>query len=390
MTHAIDGSTAKPASIAKRMIIMLAVVGVTFGSIFGFEAFKGMMIKKAMASQGPLPQTVSTIKAEYQEWQPRLEAVGSLRATNGADLAIEVAGVVDAIYFKSGDDVAQGAPLLRLRLDDAPAKLLSLEAAAKLAAITYQRDLKQFQAHAVSQQTLDTDKWTLENDNAQVAEQQAVLQEKFLRAPFAGHLGVRQVDLGQYLSPGTTVVTLQQLDPIYLDFYLPQQTLDQIKVDQPVTAKVDTYPGEDFAGEISAINSKVDTTTRNVQIRATFKNPKHKLVPGMYGTVEIDIGKRQRYITLPQTAITFSSYGDTVYIVEDKGKGANGRPQLVAHQSFVTTGTTRGDQIAVLTGVKPGETIVTAGQIKLHNGSPVLINNSVEPSDDPNPKPVDE
>jgi len=139
MTRDIDGRTAKPASIAKRMIIMLAVVGVTFGSIFGFEAFKGMMIKKAMASQGPPPQTVSTIKAEYQEWQPRLEAVGSLRAVNGADLAIEVAGVVDAIYFKSGDDVAQGAPLLRLRLDDAPAKLLSLEAAAKLAAITYQR-----------------------------------------------------------------------------------------------------------------------------------------------------------------------------------------------------------------------------------------------------------
>jgi membrane fusion protein (multidrug efflux system) len=372
------------------MIIMLVVVGVTFGSIFGFEAFRTIMIKKAMASMGPMPQTVSTAKAGYQEWQPRLEAVGSLRAVNGADLAIEVAGVVDAIYFKSGDDVAQGAPLLRLRLDDAPAKLQSLEATAKLAAITYQRDLKQFQAHAVSQQTLDTDKWTLENNNAQVAEQQAVLQEKFLNAPFAGHLGVRQVDLGQYLSAGTTVVTLQQLDPIYLDFYLPQQTLDQIKVGQPMTAKVDTYPGQNFAGEISAINSKVDTTTRNVQVRATFKNPEHKLVPGMYGTVEIDVGTRQRYVTLPQTAITFSSYGDTVYIVENKSKGANEQPQLIAHQTFVTTGSTRGDQIAVLSGVNPGDTVVTSGQIKLHNGSPVVINNSVQPTDNPNPKPVDE
>jgi len=390
MTRDIDQSAAKPVSIAKRMIIMLIVVGVVFGAIFGFQIFKGIMIKKAMASMGAPPQTVSTIKADYQEWQPRLEAVGSVRAVNGADLAIEVAGVVDAIYFNSGDDVPKGAPILRLRLDDSPARLESLQAAAKLAAITYQRDLKQFQAHGVSQQTIDTDKWTLANDNAQVAQQQAILQEKLLNAPFAGRLGVRQVDLGQYLSPGTAVVTLQQLDPIYVDFYLPQQNLKQIRVGQPVTARVDTYPGENFPGEITAINSKVDLTTRNVQIRGTFKNSERKLVPGMYGTVEINVGQRQRYITLPQTAITFSSYGDTVYLVEDNGKGANGRPQLVAHQSFVTTGSTRGDQVAVLTGVKSGDTVVTAGQIKLHNGSAVLINNSVQPTDNPNPKPVDD
>jgi len=390
MTRDIDERAAKPASVTKRMIVMLAIVGVIFGSIFGFQAFKGAMIRKAMASQGAPPQTVSTTKAEFQEWQPRLEAVGSLRAVNGADLGIEVAGVVDAIYFKSGDDVPQGALLLRLRLDDAPAKLESLKAAAKLAEITYKRDLKQFQAHAVSQQTVDTDKWTLENYNAQVAQQEAVLKEKFLHAPFPGRLGVRQVDLGQYLSPGTSIVTLQQLDPIYLDFYLPQQTLHEIKVGQPVTARIDTYPGQTFDGEISAINSKVDLTTRNVQVRGTFKNPDHKLVPGMYGTVDIDVGTRQSFITLPQTALTFSSYGDTVYLVEEKGKGPDGRPQLVAHQTFVTTGATRGDQIAVLTGVKADETVVTAGQIKLHNGSPVSVNNSVQPSDNPNPKPVDE
>jgi membrane fusion protein (multidrug efflux system) len=390
MTPDTDAATARRPSLAKRMIVMLIIVGVTFGAIFGFQIFKGIMIKKAMAAFGAPPQTVSTIKAGIQEWQPRLEAVGSLRAVNGADLGIEVAGVVDGIYFNSGEDVPQGALLLRLRLDEAPARLQSLQASAKLAGITYQRDLKQFQAHAVSQQTVDSDKWTLENYNAQVAQQQALLNEKFLRAPFAGRLGVRQVDLGQYLSPGTSIVTLQQLDPIYLDFFLPQQTLHQIKVGQPVMGRVDTYPGQQFAGEISAINSKVDLTTRNVQIRGTFKNPDHKLVPGMYGTVEIDVGERQNYITLPQTAITFSSYGDTVYVVEDKGKAPDGRPQLVAHQSFVTTGATRGDQIAVLTGIKQGETVVTAGQIKLHNGSPVIVNNTVQPGNDPNPKPVDE
>jgi len=390
MTRDTDESKARRPSLVKRMIVMLIIVGVTFGAIFGFQIFKGIMIKKAMAAFGAPPQTVSTIQAGIQEWQPRLEAVGSLRAVNGADLGIEIAGLVDGIYFNSGDDVPQGTLLLRLRLDEAPARLQSLQASAKLAEITYNRDLKQFQAHAVSQQTIDSDKWTLENYNAQVAQQQALLNEKFLRAPFAGRLGVRQVDLGQYLSPGTSVVTLQQLDPIYLDFFLPQQTLHQIKVGQPVMARVDTYPGHEFPGEISAINSKVDLTTRNVQVRGTFKNPDHKLVPGMYGTVEIDVGARQHYITLPQTAITFSSYGDTVYVIENKGKAPDGKPQLFAHQSFVTTGATRGDQIAVLTGIKQGDTVVTAGQIKLHNGSPVIINNTVQPENNPNPKPVDE
>jgi membrane fusion protein (multidrug efflux system) len=374
----------------KRMIGMLILVGVVFGAIFGFQAFKARMIKTAMASFGAPPQTVSTTTAAYQNWQPQLEAVGSLRAVKGADLAVEVPGIVDEISFKSGDDVRAGAPLLRLRADDDIAKLHSLEAAAELAAITYRRDQKQFKAQAVSQATLDTDAANLKNDKAQVAEQQAVVDKKLLRAPFAGRLGIRQVDLGQYLNAGTAIVTLQALDPIYLDFRLPQQALDRIKVGQPVTARVDTYPEQAFSGEISAINPKVDSSSRNVEVRATLKNPDHKLLPGMYATADVASGQPQRYITLPQTAITFSSYGNTVYIVDDKGKDAGGRPQLVARQSFVTTGATRGDQIAVLSGVKEGETVVTAGQVKLHNGSPLVVDNSVKPTEDANPTPVDQ
>lgn len=373
----------------KRMAIMLVAVGVVLGGIFGFQAFKAAMIKKAIAALAAPPQTVATTTAGYQEWQPQLESVGSLRAVKGANLSLQVAGIVDEIDFNSGDDVKEGALLLRLRDKDDIAKLQSLQATAALAKITYERDLRQFKAQAVSQQTVDTDAQTLKSDEAQVAQQQALVDYKSLVAPFAGHLGIRQVDLGQYLAAGTTVVTLQALDPIYVDFYLPQQALGQVKVGQAVTAKVDTYPNESFSGEISAVNPLVDTATRNVQIRATLKNPGHKLLPGMFATIDIAAGAPQREITLPQTAIAYASYGNTVYIVEDKGKDAQGRPTLVARQTFVTTGATRGDQVAVLSGVKEGDVVVTAGQVKLHNGSPVVIDNSVKPTADANPHPVD-
>jgi len=291
---------------------------------------------------------------------------------NDADLVVLV---IDATKWTAEDDLA---------------KLHSLKANAALARITYERDVRQLKAQAVSQQTVDTDEQNLKSIEAQVAQQQAQVDYKFIRAPFAGRLGIRQVDLGQYLAAGTTIVTLQSLDPIFVDFYLPQQALDQIKVGQTVEANVDTYPKQNFSGSITAINPKVDPNTRNVQVRATLKNPDHKLLPGMFATVDIDIGAPQLQVTLPQTAITYNPYGNTVYIVDDKGKDADGRPQLVARQTFVTTGATRGDQVAVLSGVKQGDVVVTSGQIKLHNGSPLAIDNSVKPTADANPLPVDQ
>jgi membrane fusion protein, multidrug efflux system len=374
----------------KRMVIMLIAVAVVLGGIFGFQAFKAVMIKKFMASMSAPPQTVSATKAEYSPWQQQIEAIGSLRAVKGADLSLEVSGVVDSISFKSGDDVAQGTVLLKLRADDDAAKLVSLQATAELSELTYQRDLKQFKIQAVSQATLDTDSANLKNAKAQVAEQQAVLDKKTLRAPFAGHLGIRAVDLGQYLGAGTTIVTLQALDPIFLDFFVPQQVVDQVRIGQAVTVKVDAYKDQTFPGEIAALNPKVDTSSRNVQVRATLQNPDHKLLPGMYATVDIATGAPQNYITLPQTAITYNPYGDTVYVVDNKSAQPDGKPQLFARQTFVTTGATRGDQVAVLKGVNPGDTVVTAGQIKLHNGSPVVINNSITPTADAAPNvPLD-
>ena len=375
--------------MTKRMVIMLIAVAIVFGGIFGFQVFKAAMIRKFITAASNPPQTVSAAKAAYGEWVPKIEAVGSLRAVKGADLSLEVSGVVESISFKSGDDVEEGAPLLKLRTTDDVARLQQLQAMAELSEITSERDQKQFKMQAVSQATLDTDAANLKNAQAQVAQQQAIIDKKLLRAPFSGHLGIRAVDLGQYLGPGTVIVTLQALDPIFVDFYAPQQAVDQIRLGQPVTVKVDAFKDQTFTGEILAINPKVDTGSRNVLIRATLKNPDHKLLPGMYATVDITTGAPQNYVTLPQTAITYNPYGDTVYVVESKGVDADGKPQMVARQTFVAVGPTRGDQVAVLKGVEEGDMVVTAGQIKLHNGSVVLIDNSVTPTADAAPVPID-
>jgi membrane fusion protein (multidrug efflux system) len=353
----------------KRMVIMLMAVGILLGGFFAFQNFKAHIIQKVMASLANPPQTVSTVTAGLQEWQPQVEAVGSLRAVNGADLSLEVSGIVGQLNFNSGDDIKAGAPLLQLRSDDDAAKLQALQATADLAQITYDRDVKQWKAQAISQATVDSDTFNLKNARAQVEEQKATLDKKMLRAPFAGHLGIRAVDVGQYLTAGTTVVTLQ--------------ALDRIRIGQEIVAKVDTYPGQTFSGKITAINPQVDASSRNVQVRATLGNPDRRLLPGMYATIDIDSGAPQRNITLPQTAIAYNPYGSTVFIVEQNGAART------AKQAFVTTGATRGDQVAVLTGVKQGDVVVSAGQMKLRNGSPITIDNKVQPTDDASPAPTD-
>lgn len=374
----------------KRMLMMLVLVGVVLGGLFGFKAFVGGKIKEAMASMADLPQTVSAAKAASSDWQPRIDAVGSLRAVRGADLSLEVAGVVEEITFQSGDEVQAGQILLRLRNDDDVAKLQSLEATAQLAQITYDRDVKQLKAQAISQAIVDNDEANLRNAKAQVAQQKAMVDKKTLRAPFAGRLGLRQVDLGQFLSAGTVIATLQSLDPIFVDFLLPQQSVAQLSVGQTVRVKVDAFLGREFAGKITAINPKVETASRNIQVRATLPNRDQKLLPGMFATVELETGAPQRLVTLPQTAVSYNPYGSLVYIVDDKNKDAGGKPHPVARQVFVTTGATRGDQVAILKGVSEGDTVVTSGQVKLRNGVPLAIDNRIVPTNDAAPKPVDQ
>jgi membrane fusion protein (multidrug efflux system) len=384
-----DGSsTVKPKALIKPLVIMVLVVAVVLGGIFAWQAFIGSMMKKGMAVGAAAPQAVSTVAAAEDKWQSQLQATGSLRAVRGADLSAQASGVVDEISFDSGNDVPAGKTLLRLKPNDDYAKLQQLQAAAELADQTLQRDKEQFAA--ISQAVIDGDVSTAKSAHAQVTAQQALIEEKIVKAPFAGRLGIRQVDQGQYLTAGTAIVTLQALDPILIDFYVPQQALSQVKIGQAVSAVVDTYPGATFAGVLESINSKVDSASRNVQIRASFHNADLRLLPGMFATVRIDSGDPAFHITLPQTAVTHNPYGDAVYVVEPSGTDAGGQPHATVQQRFVKLGPTRGDQVAVLSGIKTGEVIVTAGQMKLRNGVAVVVNNSVTPADEVHPNPPNE
>ncbi|MGO9137704.1 MAG: efflux RND transporter periplasmic adaptor subunit [Syntrophales bacterium] len=376
--------------MGRRMLIMLAVVGLLFGGIFGYHAFKAHMLKKSLAGMQLPPSTVTAMKAELRIWQPQLKAVGSLRAVRGVDVTSEISGLVRTLHFKSGDDVKAGQVLVQLNADADIAQLRSLEAAAELAGTVYVRDRKQFEVQAISQATLDADMADLKSKRAQVAQQVALVDKKTIRAPFTGRLGISTVNPGQYINPGDKIVTLQSLDSIYCDFLLPQQELSRMSLGQKVIVTSDTYPGRTFNGRITAINPQVDAATRNFQAEATLANPKHELLPGMYASVEVQAGSVERHLTLPQTAVTYNPYGDTAFVVEESGKGPDGKPLLAVRQTFITVGGTRGDQIAILKGIKEGDMVVTSGQIKLKNGSPVIINNQVQPTNEAAPQPVDE
>ena len=378
-------------AMIKPLVILFLAVAVLTGGIYGWHVFVAKkFIEPMMKGMASAPQTVSTTIAVASSWQHRSQALGTLRAVRGADLAAQASGVVDKIHIESGTEVAAGTVLLALKPNDDPAKLAQLQAQAELASITLRRDQEQLEAQAISQATVDTDVSNLKAARAQVAAQQALIEEKVVRAPFAGRLGIRLVDEGQYLAAGTTVVTLQALDPIFIDFYVPQQALARLQVKQAVSAMVDAYPDAAFSGTIVSVNSKVDAASRNVQVRASFANADRRLVPGMYATVAIDDGDPSTLVTLPQSAITHNPYGDTVYLVQKSGTDDKGNPKLTVVQRFVKLGDTRGDQVAVKSGVVVGDEVVTAGQMKLRNGSPVVINNKIMPSNDSHPTPPNE
>ena len=374
----------------KRMLIMLVAVGLLFGGIFGYRAFNAQMQKKSMAGKEIPPVTVTAIKAELHSWQPELKAVGSLRAVRGVDVTSEISGLVRRMHFHSGDEVKAGQLLVQLNADADIAQLRSLQAAAELANVVYERDKKQFSVQAVSQAVLDADAADLKSKRALVAQQAALVEKKTIRAPFAGRLGISTVNPGQFINPGDKIVTLQSLNSIYCDFLLPQQELSRVWLGQKVVVTSDTYPGRKFEGLVTAINPQVDVATRNFQAEATLANPRRELMPGMYASVEVQAGGAERYITLPQTAVTYNPYGDTAFVVEEKGKGSDGKALLTVRQTFVTVGSTRGDQVSVLQGIREGDVVVTSGQIKLKNGSVVVINNKVQPANEVSPQPADE
>jgi membrane fusion protein (multidrug efflux system) len=368
--------------LKRRLIIAVVAVVVLVVVIAGIKTVTIMhMIAQAKANGAPA-QTVTTTLAAYSDWQPQITAVGSVRAVHGVDITTEVTGLVRSLEFHSGEDARRGQVLVRLNADADIATQHALEAAADLAATVYARDKVQFDAQAISQAQLDADAADLKNKRAQAAAQAALVDKKILRAPFDGRLGITTVNPGQYLNTGDKVVTLQELDPVYVDFRLPQEQLAEVHPGAEVRVSLDAFPGENFPGKINAVDPLVDSSSRNFQAEATIANPARKVLPGMFVRVVVLTGAQQHYLTLPQTSITFNPYGSTVFLVQ---KDAKGKP--TAQQTFVTTGATRGDQIAVLTGIKEGAEVVTSGQLKLKNGTPLDISTLAQPADAANPKP---
>ncbi|ANB77644.1 efflux transporter periplasmic adaptor subunit [Paraburkholderia phytofirmans OLGA172] len=378
--------------MTKRMVIMLICVGLLLAALVGFNQFRAYMFGKFMAGNSAPPATVSAAVAGYQSWQPQLAAVGSLRAVRGVDVTTEVAGLVREVAFSSGQEAKAGQVLVRLNDDTDVALLHSLQAAAELAQTVYRRDQAQYDIKAIAKAQLDADAADLKGKVAQVAGQAALVEKKTIRAPFAGRLGITTINPGQYINPGDAIVTLQAIDPIYADFYLPQQQFGQLAIGQTIVVDTNAYSGQTFVGKIQSVSPKVDSATRNVQIEATVDNHERKLLPGMYANVKIDAGAGQRYLTLPQTAITYNPYGATVFIVKPgtQPNAQGGKTLPIAQQVFVTPGPTRGDQVAILKGVDAGTQVVTSGQLKLKNGTPLIINNSVQPADNPNPAPQEQ
>ncbi|MET3135843.1 membrane fusion protein (multidrug efflux system) [Undibacterium sp. GrIS 1.2] len=372
--------------MTKRMFIMLGcVVLLIVGLAFG----KYLQIKQLIASAPKAgAQTVSAIKAETLEWQPQISSVGTVTAYRGVDISSEIAGLVRDVKFKSGQNVKHNDILIQLNADSDIAQLRSLEASAELSATVLKRDQAQLAAEGVSQAQVDSDMADLKSKRALVAQQAANVEKKTIRAPFAGRLGISTVNPGQFVNPGDKLVSLQTIDPIFVDFFVPQKQIASLKVGQSLKLLSDAFPGQDFQGQISSINPKIDVATRNVQVEATLNNQKQFLLPGMFGNVAIDVGDKNKFITLPQTAITYNPYGSTVFVIKDSDKkDEKGEVAKVAQQVFVTTGATRGDQVAVLKGIEVGQMVVTSGQLKLKNGTPVLIDNSVQPKNSPNPTP---
>jgi membrane fusion protein (multidrug efflux system) len=392
--------------MTQRMLIMIGAVVLLVAILAG--GFVLHIQKLIASSPKPGPQTVTATQVEALDWQPQVAAVGTLVAVRGVEVTTEIAGLVRSVEFKSGQEVKAGAVLVQLNADSDTAQLRSLQAAADLSATTLARDKEQLAVEAISQAQIDSDEADLKSRRALVAQQQATVAKKTIVAPFSGRLGITTVNPGQYLNPGDKIVTLQTIDPIYVDFSLPQRQMGGLVIGQVVSAATDGFPGVGFPGRITAINAKVE---------ATLPNAKRQLLPGMFANVAVDIGEKKRYLTLPQTAITYNPYGSTVFILRAKSEvdaearaasaatsGASGSAaavpapaaasgsgdSLVAQQVFVTTGETRGDQVAILKGLKEGQRVVTSGQVKLKNNTPVVIDNSVQPANSPNPKPQEQ
>ncbi|HUL54093.1 MAG TPA: efflux RND transporter periplasmic adaptor subunit [Opitutaceae bacterium] len=369
--------------MAKRMILMLLAMLLLLGSI-GYVLYQKYKVGMARAAQKPPPAVVSVMEAAELTWQPTLHAVGSFAAVQGIIVSAQLDGEITQVAFESGAAVKAGDLLVQQDISAEQAQLANAEASAALARLSLDR-AKELRAQGTNAPAeLDAATAAFQQAQANVAAIKAAIDKKTIRAPFDGRLGIRQANLGQFLRSGAAIVPLQSLDPIYLNFALPQQNAAQVAVGQPVRVTLDAYPGEVFDGTVNALNPNVDDATRNFQLQATLGNAGGKLHPGMFASVELQLPATEKVITLPLSAIVYAPYGSAVYVVEPAGQDGK---NLTVRQQFVQTGATRGDQVAIVKGVKAGDLVVTAGQLKLRNGASISVNNTVAPSNSAAPVP---
>lgn len=365
------------------LLIVLVAIGV-LGAIFGFKHLQNRKAQAAQAARKPVPAAVVTAQASAEKWRTTIHAVGALESFQGVVLRSEIEGRVLRVAFDSGAPVQAGDLLVEMDVSSETALLRSNEANAKLAQLNLERARGLRGNEANTAADLDAAEATAAQAEAAIEATKSTLAKKRIVAPFTGRLGLRRVNVGQFLNKGDEVVTLEDTDPIYADFSVPQQEATALKAGLPVVVTTDAFPGREFTGTIEAIDPRVSDATRSLRIRASLANPDETLKPGMFARVEVQLPDEREVVVIPATALVYSPYGDSVFVVAKDDKGG-----LVAQQRFVQVGPKRGDQISLLSGISAGDEIVSAGQGKLRPGSPVTVNNSVTPGNNPAPKPAE-
>ena len=373
--------------MAKRLILVLGVMAVVIMAL-GFAKFQQIESAVHAGAFQPPPEAVTSIVTQREQWPASMTAIGTIEAVHGVMVSADLPGTVARINFDSGKAVREGEILVELDTRQERAQLASLEAQRDLAKVNFGRMQELVNAGVISRMDYDQATAQQKATEANVAEIRATIDRKTIRAPFSGILGIRKVNLGQYLPAGSPVVSNQSLNPIYVNVGVPQQAAAQVHVGRSLRVTTEDVAGKVFAGSVTAIDSEVDPTTRNIQVQATLSNPEGKLRPGMFVQVEMPLGASRSVIALPASAINYAPYGDSVFVITDL-KDPTGKTYRGVRQQFVKVEGARGDQVAVISGLNPGEEVVTSGVFKLRNGAAVQVNNKVQPGNSPAPKPED-
>ena len=372
----------------KRMLTMLLLVAIFAAGLVVWTLNNIRKGKAIGAKFAPPPAAVTTVVAKAQTWQPVLSAVGSLKAVNGVLLSTDLAGIVAEIAFESGSPVKKGDVLVKLDTKQEDAQLRSAIAKLTLAKTDLERKRDLMAKKAIAESDFDSAQSQLSQMEASVEEMKALVARKLIAAPFDGIVGIRQASLGQYLQPGAPIVPVESLDPIYVEFALPQQHFDDIAVGKTLRVGATGITGKNFEGQITAIDSRIDEKTRNVTVQGTIRNPDHALSPGMFVSVEVLLPVTEGVLAIPSSAISYAPFGNSVYVVRDT-QAADGKPGKFVEQQFVKLGPRRGDQVSILSGIKDGDEIVSSAVFKLRPSAPVQVNNNVQPGNSLNPKPAD-